>query len=313
MKKYLKVVYKHLKAKFPRQFKKLQEIRMEKYYKYLKSLDRSEYPKELSKIYKKNTGEALNWENIRSYNEKMQWAKIYDMDPRKTILADKYLVREWVKDKIGEEHLIPLLGVWNSFNEIDFDSLPNRFVLKTNHGSSTNLIVKDKNDLDKNEAKQLFDRWMSLNFAFLNGFEMHYKDIPPKIIAEQYMDNEGRELEDYKFLCFDGHVSYCWIDVNRYSDHRRNIYDIDWNLQKWQQHNYKNTDNSIVKPNNFDLMVRLAEKLAKGFSHVRVDFYNINGKVYFGEMTFTNGSGFELIHPIEYNLMLGHMWEFAHK
>ena len=138
---------------------------------------------------------------------------------------------------------------------------------------------------------------------------MHYKDIIPKIIAEQYLGNNGKEIEDYKFLCFDGNVRYCWIDVNRFTDHRRNIYDINWNLQEWQQHTYKNTDYSIPRPVNFDLMIELTKELASGFSHVRVDWYNIQGKLYFGEMTFTNSSGFELIHPYKYNLMLGDMWK----
>jgi len=271
-------------------------------------LNYDEYPNELCKIYKKVFGEELDLINPRTYNEKMQWSKLYDNTLLKTNLTDKYLVRDWIKEKIGEQYLIPLLGVWDNFDDIDFNTLPNKFVLKTNHGSGWNLIVNDKNKLDKNNAKVKFNKWMCSNWSFMT-FEMHYKDIKPKIIAEQYIEGLGRELEDYKFLCFDGNVNYCWIDIDRFTDHRRNVYDLDWNLQGWQQHSYKNSDYPIKKPENFDLMIQLTKKLAEGFSHVRIDWYNVQGKIYFGEMTFTNSSGFELIHPHKYNLELGDLWK----
>ncbi|MEJ8767649.1 ATP-grasp fold amidoligase family protein [Oceanobacillus sp. HCA-5259] len=252
--------------------------------------------------------EKLDWNNLKTYNEKMQWAKLYDNNDLKTTLTDKYLVRDWVKDKVGEKYLIPLLGVWETFDEIDFDHLPQKFVLKTNHGSGTNMIIKNKKELDKNKAREQFTKWLRLNYAYLSGFEMHYKHIKPKIIAEKYIvDNDG-ELKDYKFLCFNGEVYFCWIDVGRFGDHRRNVYNLNWELQPWTQHKYKNTDKPVPKPKNFDLMVDLASELCEGFPHVRVDFYNVDGKVYFGEMTFTNGSGFERIHPYKYNLMLGELW-----
>ena len=127
-------------------------------------------------------------------------------------MADKYLVRDWVKEKIGEEYLIPLLGVWDTFDDIDFDKLPNQFVLKANHGSGWNIIVRDKNVFDKEEAKRKFNNWMSSNFAFRFSLQLHYRDIIPKIIAEQYKSNRG-DLFDYKFLCFDGKVEYIWVIV----------------------------------------------------------------------------------------------------
>ncbi|WP_053218197.1 ATP-grasp fold amidoligase family protein [Virgibacillus senegalensis] len=298
---------KKLLRKFPIFYKIYQEFQLLKC-RYYGSLNENEYPEKLAQIYKKKTGKVLDWNNLQTYNEKMQWAKLYENNPLKTTLADKYLVREWVKDTIGKEYLIPLLGVWDSFDEINFDNLPKKFVLKTNHGSGTNIIVKDKNHLDKSEAKKRLDKWLKMNFAYKNGFQMQYKNIKPKIIAEEYIEGINGDLNDYKFLCFDGKVYYCWIDSGRYSDHRRNIYNLNWELQEWQQHYYKNTDNQVTKPENFELMIELSKKLCQGFSHVRVDLYNVNGKVYFGEMTFTNSSGFEAIRPHKYNLMLGDLW-----
>lgn len=259
-------------------------------------------------MYKRKMNAELEWSNLRTYNEKMQWVKLYDRDPLKTTLSDKYLVREWIKNTIGEKYLIPILGVWDKFDDIDFDSLPDQFVLKTNHGSGTNLIVNNKNKLDKRKAKKQFDNWMKINYAFMSGFELQYNDIKPKIIAEKYIVDNDCELKDYKFLCFDSKVYFCWIDVGRFTDHRRNVYNLEWELQKWSQHSYGNTDFQVPKPENYGLMVNLAERLCEGFSHVRVDLYNVNGKIYFGEMTFTNASGFEKITPQEYNLMLGNLW-----
>ncbi|MCE7792391.1 glycosyl transferase [Salipaludibacillus sp. CUR1] len=298
-----------LLKKMPGISKKISNIKSLYYHKYYSILDENKYPVVLSKIYKKKMNEKLDWNNLRTYNEKMQWAKLYDNNPLKTTLTDKYLVRDWVKEQVGEEYLIPLLGVWNTFDEIDFNELPNEFVLKTNHGTGTNLIVIDKSKLNKLSAKKKFDKWLQINYAFMSGFEMQYKEIKPKIIAEKYLtDNEG-ELKDYKFLCFNGNVYYCWVNIEKDGELRRNIYDLDWELQPWTQHTIPNSDNPVLKPKNFDLMISIVSKLCKGFSHVRVDLYNVNGKVYFGEMTFTNGSGFKKIHPFKYNVMLGDLWE----
>lgn len=279
--------------------------------RYLENLKSEDYPKVLAKMYKKRTGRKLNLLSPTTYTEKMQYAKLNQSNELKTRLTDKYLVREWVKETIGEDYLIPLLGVWDRFNDIDFSLLPEKFVLKANHGSGWNVVVKDKNTFDKDIAKIKFDNWIERNYTFSSSLEMQYKDIKPKIIAEKYMESSRGELEDYKFLCFNGEVKYCWVDVGRFSQHRRNVYDLNWNLQKWNQGPYINTNYEVPKPKNFDKMVSLVEKLCKGFSHVRVDLYHVNGKIYFGEMTFTNGSGFELIKPEKYNIMLGEMWELT--
>ena len=266
------------------------------------------FEKLLKKDYKKFTDNNLSFPP-KTYTEKIQWSKIYDSTSLKGKLSDKYAVRNWVKEKIGEEYLIPLIGVWESFDDIDFESLPSSFVLKTNHGSGTNLLVKDKNQLNLNVTKRLFDFWMKQNFAYFGcGYEMHYKYIKPKIIAEEYLKDLNEELSDYKFLCFNGQPYYCWVDVNRNSNHKRNVYDLEWNLQPWNQFNYGNTETDIPCPENFGNMIKLAQCLSEGFEHVRVDLYNVKGRIYFGEMTFTNGKGYEPIIPKEYDLMIGNLW-----
>ncbi len=274
-----------------------------------KKLSRPEQIKLVEQTYLSRVGHVLDWNNLNTYTEKMQWAKMFDCDPRKSVLSDKFAVRAWVAEKIGEDHLIPLLGCWEKFEDIDFESLPQQFVLKTNNGSGTNLIVKDKSKLRLKQVKRLVKDWLDTDFAYYNPFEFQYSDIPPRIIAEEFMSVPDGELPDYKFLCFDGKPVYCWVDMNRYSGHKRNIYDMDWKVQDWNQLNYGNYEKEIPKPSCYEEMKRIAATLSEGFSHVRVDLYDINGKIYFGEMTFTNGSGFEKIVPDTADLMLGNLWK----
>ena len=277
----------------------------------IKRLPESQYPILDAKMYSKRIGHVLDWNNLVTYTEKMQWEKLFDKNPLKSMLADKYRVREWVKEKIGDDYLIPLIGTWDAFNSIDFSLLPEQFVLKTNHGSGTNLIVKDKNKLNIARAKRLFDDWLDIDYAFYTGFEMHYSDIKPMILAEKYLETQYGELQDYKFLCFDGKPYYCWVDMGRYSKHTRNVYDLDWNLQPWNQASYGVYPEPLDKPKKFEKMIEIATVLSQGFSHVRVDLYNVDGKIYFGEMTFTNGSGMDPIVPQQYDKMLGDLWHFG--
>lgn len=259
-------------------------------------------------LYYRAIGRKLNWDSPQSYTEKIQWSKFNDNSEFKTILSDKFLVRDWVKSKIGEEYLIPLLGVWDEFSEINFDKLPSQFVLKTNHGSGSVVIVKDKSALDLKETQKKFDSWMKTDFAYTTGFELHYSAIKRKIIAEKYLETELGELQDYKFLCFNGTPYYCWVDVGRFNKHTRNVYDLEWNLQEWNQHLYGNYQGNLPKPDNFDQMIKIAKILCKGFRHVRVDLYSVNNNIYFGEMTFTNGCGFDKIVPDKYDFILGDLW-----
>ena len=283
---------------------------------YVLSLERNrnekDFPKILKQWYKKRTGKNLNLENPKTFNEKIQWLKLYDNSPLKTKLADKYLVREWIEEQIGSKYLIPLLGVWNNFDEIDFDKLPEKFVLKANHGSHWNIIVKDKSKLDKSKAKKKFDKWMARDYAFKAGLELQYRGIKPKIIAEKFIEDTNGELNDYKIMCFNGEPKFVWVDCGRYSNHTKNIYDLDWNLQPFKM-TYPISKTPIARPENLDKMIELAKILCKDFAFVRVDFYNVDGKIYFGEMTFTSMSGTDKFEPEKYDLELGNMLTLPEK
>lgn len=254
----------------------------------------SEYKDMLKAWYKNVCKTDLNLYNPKTFNEKIQWLKLYDSTPIKTRLADKYLVRDWVAKKIGEQYLIPLLGVCDKFEEIDFDKLPDRFVIKCNHGCAYNIIVKDKSKLDLNDVKAKLDKWMAEDFALKFGLELHYRDIPHKIIIEEFIENKksGGDLYDYKFWCFDGHVEYIQFLSERNTDGlKMAFYDKKWNKQDFV-YSYPLDTKTIEKPDNLDEMIKMAEKLSDGFGHVRVDFYRMDdGKIYFGEMTFTSASG----------------------
>src|SRR5699024_7088976 len=197
-------------------------------YMYLRFLPKYKYESFLKKEYKKRVGEDLNIKKPEKYTEKIKYAKLYLNSPLKSDLSDKYKVREWVEEKIGSEYLIPLLGVWDKFSDINFEKLPSKFVLKMNNGSATNIVVKDKEKLDYFKAKIKFMLWMNRNFAFTGDIQPHYADIHPKIIAEKYMEDSTGGLADYKFLCFNGEVYYCWVDVGRFDKHYRNVYDLNW-------------------------------------------------------------------------------------
>lgn len=264
--------------------------------------------KYIARIYKKCIGREMDWNNLVTYTEKMQYAKLLDISDLKVELTDKIMVREWIKERIGEEYLIPILGIYDKPEEINYDILPNKFVIKTNNASGTNIIVKDKEKLNKKEVAKKLNQWLKEDFSYVSCFEMHYSYIKPKILIEKYIETKNDDLQDYKFMCFNSKVYYCWVDVGRYKDHKRNIYNLDWELQPFNQYTYGNTSYEIKKPEKFDEMVEIASSLCRGFSHVRVDLYNVDGKIYFGEMTFTNGGGYEAIYPKEYDKVLGDLW-----
>lgn len=273
-------------------------------YLYHKSLKKEQYPTALKKWFKKETGLTLNLEQPKTFSEKIQWLKLYDSTKEKAMLSDKYAVRDWVKEKIGEEYLIPMLGVWDSVDDIDFDALPNAFVLKTNHSSSWNIICKDKSKLNIADAKRKLKRWMKMDYTFCCGLQLHYSLIDRKIVAEQYMENiDG--LDDYKFLCFDGKPYYIWKDVGRFGkQHYRTFYDLDWNMQSFA-YQYPTLDESDKRPECLEEMVRIATILCQGFNQVRVDLYEVDGRVYFGEMTFTCCSGIDRFDPPEMDEEMG--------
>ena len=274
-------------------------------YRNIKKKQR-QYRTDLELWYEQITHKKLNLDNPKTFNEKIQWLKLYDSTPIKTRLADKYLVRDWVKEKIGEEYLIPLLGVYDNFDEIDFGKLPNQFVIKCNHGCGYNILVRDKNTFDKDVAKIKINWWMNKNYDNI-GYELHYRDIPHKIIIEEFMSNDNKSLYDYKFWCFNGEVKYMQFRDDFSSNLKMVFYDMDWNKQTFY-YDHPLYDKELDKPHNFEEMKNIAEKLCKDFSFVCVDLYRLNdGTVKFGEMTFTRSSGTGKWNDEKINKYLGNL------
>lgn len=240
-------------------------------------------------------GKRLNLKNPKTFNEKLQWLKLYNRKDEYTILVDKVKVKEWVKKRIGDEYIIPTLSVYKNVDDIDFDSLPKQFVLKTNHDSGGIIICKNKSELDIKLAKCKLKNSFKTNF-YLWGREWPYKNIEKCILAEEYMvDESGYELKDYKIFCFNGKPEFIQVDFNRFgkSGHKRNLYSTDWKYLEFEYGYPTDSTHIINKPDNLKEMLNLASIISKGIPFLRVDFYSINGKTKFGEITFFPGSGYE--------------------
>lgn len=243
--------------------------------------------------------------NPNTYNEKLNWLKLHDHNPVYPTLVDKYEAKEYVARIIGNEYIIPTLGVWDTFDDIDFEKLPNQFVLKCTHDSEGLVIVKDKKKLDKNVAKEKIEAALKQNFYYI-GREWPYKDVKPRIIAEQYMeDHVDGELRDYKFFCFDGEPKVMFIASDRASDHVKfDYYDLKFNHLDIKQ-KYPHAQEALRKPVTFEKMIDFSKILSKGFPHVRVDFYEVDGHLYFGELTFYHFSGFMPFEPDRWDKVFG--------
>ena len=262
----------------------------------------------LKRYYAIKMGCALNLEKPQKYTEKLQWLKLYNRKSEYTAMVDKYAVREYVTKRIGAAYLIPLLGgPWKSFDEIDFDKLPGQFVLKCTHDSGGLVICKDKETLDKNAAKKKINRCLKRNFYLCNR-EWVYKDVQPQIIAEQYMEDAAtKELRDYKFFCFDGEPKALFVATERQvpgEEVKFDFFDMNYNHID-MRNGHENAKVLPQRPQQFELMKELAKKLAKDIPHVRVDFYEVNGEVYFGEMTFFHFSGLVPFEPEEWDYTFG--------
>lgn len=256
--------------------------------------------------FKNFVGKELDLNNPSSFNEKMQWLKLYDRNPLYTNLVDKYEVRKYISEKIGEEHLIPLLGVYDSFEEIDFDQLPNQFVLKPTHTSGDIFICKDKSKINYGHLRKKVNKWLKRKYYYEHR-EWPYKNIKPRIICEKFMvDESGSELKDYKIFCFNGEPKCLFVALERHSESgmKMDFYDMDWNLLPFERE-YPRSGKKIPKPKSFDQMVEFAKLLSKDLPFVRVDFYDVNGHLYFGELTFYPGSGLEKFSPEKYDYLLG--------
>lgn len=250
----------------------------------------------------------LNWRNPQTFSEKIQWLKIYSRDDINRVMSDKYLVKQYIADRIGSEYVIPLLGVWDSEKDIDFDSLPQRFVLKCNHNSGTGMVIcRNKDLLNIEQVKEGLRKGLKEDY-FPISREYAYKDIPRKIIAEEYMeDAETGELRDYKFFCFDGQPKALFIASGRLKGKESitfDFYDMDFNHLPFTN-GHPNSDTPLACPKCFQEMKELAAILSKGIPHVRVDFYEVNGKVYFGEFTFSHWGGLMPFKPEKWDYIFG--------
>ncbi len=254
------------------------------------------------------TGKRLNLESPSTYNEKLQWLKLNDRNPLYTELVDKYAVRKYIADMIGEQYLIPLVGgPWNLVAEIDFESLPEQFVLKCTHDSGGIVICKDKSKLDYALIRKKMGGYLKTDY-YARSREWPYKHVTPRIIAEKYMVDAGKEqLTDYKFMCFDGCVKCTFVCENRNTEGELKItfYDRQWQIMPVERVKHGKSNIKIDKPTNYEKMVELAEKLSENMAFLRVDFYEVNGKIYFGELTFYPASGFEGFNPPKWDKIFG--------
>lgn len=259
----------------------------------------------LKRLFRAVHGYELDLEHPQTFNEKLQWLKIHDRKDIYTTMVDKYEAKKYVSAKIGDKHIIPTLGVWDHFDDIDFSKLPKSFVLKCTHSSGSVVLVKDKDDWDKESAKRKLEHGLSRNY-YWSGREWPYKNVKPRIIAEKMMDINPI---DYKWTCIKGEPVMLGIYVDILKGAlSSNYYDMDFKQLPFEWGEYIHFSAGRVKqPENFDEMRSLARKLSEGIPEVRVDFYDIHGQVYFGELTFFDGSGFDPFHPKEWDLKLGQL------
>lgn len=265
----------------------------------------------LKVLYRLCHGKKLHLEHPVTFTEKLQWLKLHNTSQRCTQLVDKYRVRDFIKEEIGEKHLIPLLGVWNHFEEIDFDKLPDRFVLKTNHGSGGVIICRDKAALDKTVAKNALEKSLRENYFWV-GREYPYKNVQPLIIAEKFMeDGNGNPPVDYKFFCFDGEPKVLFYASERFNSQgippKFDYYDMNLNHLPVRSKGHDNATGALQWFPEFEPMKDIARKLSRGFPHVRVDLYLVDGNIYFGEMTFHHDGGLVPFEPETWDKTFGDM------
>lgn len=260
----------------------------------------------LEALFPLRVGYKLNLDNPLTYNEKLQWLKLYNRRPEYSKMVDKFEVKKYVASIIGNEHIIPTLAVYDHAEDIDFDMLPEQFVLKCTHNSGGIIICKDKSKLNCKKAIRELAHELRVNYFYHNR-EWVYKDVKPRIIAEPYLENIGGELIDYKWFCFDGEPKALFIATDRFrkdEETKFDFYDSGFNHMPIKN-GHPNSTKPIAKPTSFEEMKELAKKLSKGFPHVRVDFYDVNGQVYFGELTFFHWSGMKPFEPQEWDYIFG--------
>lgn len=261
----------------------------------------------LSLLYYFRMHRRINWSNPRTYTEKLQWLKLYD---RKTIynhMVDKELVREYVKNKIGSQYLIPLIGIYNSFNDIDFSTLPNQFALKCTHGSHCSTICFDSSKFDISANKRLFESWLKHEYYWAYR-EWPYKDLIPKILCEELLlGDNGAVPNDYKVFCFNGKAHFIKLDIDRYSNHHRLFYDVHWNKYPYGWGLIANKEEP--RPKLLDEMIKNSEILASDLPQARIDWYISKDRLYFGEITFFDAGGFEKFENLQKDLYVGSLFK----
>lgn len=262
-------------------------------------------------MFRLKMGKKLDLLNPKTFSEKLQWLKLYDRKPEYTQLVDKYAVKDYVANILGEEYIIPTLGIWNKPEEIDWDVLPERFVLKTTYGggSSGVVICKDKNTFDRNKAITKLKRSAKQNI-YRTLKEWPYKNVPKRIIAEQYIEPSpgANDLPDYKFFCFNGEPKYCQVISGRETGKCIDFFDHDWNHQPFHEpKHYRFAEIEPTKPKHLEKMWRAAAKLAENKAFSRIDFYEVGDKVYFGEITFFPTSGMGGFSPADFEMIMGDM------
>lgn len=261
--------------------------------------------KYLKNVFKLRMGRDLDLEDPKTFNEKLQWLKLYNRQPEYTNMVDKIAAKQFVANRIGEEYIIPTIGIWTSVDDIDFDQLPDQFVLKCNHDSGGLAICKDKSRFDFKKTKRKLKIALKNN-GYGYGREWPYKDVKPMILAETFMQQPGKkELMDYKVLCFNGRAKLIELHMGRYSgEHTQDFYDISWEKTNIAQGSPL-SKGVAPRPACLEQMIQLSELLSVNIPHLRVDWYEINGQLYFGELTFFDGSGFGAFDRIEDDLLLG--------
>lgn len=265
--------------------------------------------------FREETGLRLNLGDPQTFNEKLQWLKLYDRNPLYTKMVDKIGAKEYVAEKIGSEYIIPTIGVYDNFDDIDFEKLPDKFVIKCSHDSGGLVVCRDKSKLDVKAAKDKINRCLKKNFYYQSR-EWPYKNVKPRILIEKYMsDKKQKELVDYKFYCFNGEPKYLYVSegLENHETAKIEFFDMNFKSAPFSRDDYAIFKIKPKKPKTFGQMKEIAKKLSKGIPFVRVDLYEINGKIYFGELTFTPCGGYMPFNPKEWDRKLGQLLKLPKK
>lgn len=261
----------------------------------------------LKLMFRVKMGQKLNLQDPKKFSEKLQWLKLYDRKPVYTQMVDKIEAKNYVASRLGKEYIVPTLGVWDQFEDIDFDKLPNQFVIKCTHDSGGLVVCRDKSKLDKEAARKKIEHGMATNF-YKHGREWPYKNVKPRILAEEFLDAiADKGMVDYKFYCFNGEPKFLYVSqgLEDHSTARISFVSFKWEIEPFHRSDFKDFEELPPKPAGFEEMLELSKKLSKDIPFLRVDFYDVNGKVYFGEMTFFPGAGVTKLDPPKYDEILG--------